>query len=93
LTASFTVPSAFVIAITPGSSFGCFGTVRVRRARNASRRVAGSSGSWPSTVAGLQTESGLVTSSRASVAKRSPTSAPRRGTNAGRNGARTAAPL
>jgi hypothetical protein len=93
LTASFSVPSPFAISTTPGWILGCFGTVRVRRARKAARRVAGSSGSFPSTMAGLQTETGFVTSRRTADANRSATSVPRRGTNAGKNGARTAAPL
>jgi hypothetical protein len=93
LRSSFNVPSSFRISTTPGRIFGCAGTVRVRRVRKASSRVAGSLGASPSTSAGLQTASGLLTSSRAAIVKRSPMSVPGRGKNTGKNGARTAAPL
>jgi hypothetical protein len=91
-TASVNVPSVLVTSTGPGVIFGCGGLVRVRFTLNASRRIACSTRGRPSTSAGLQSARGFVTSSFPPESNRSPTSVPGRGTNDGRNFARTGPP-
>jgi len=91
-TARVSVPSALVTSTRPGAIFGCGGFVLVRFTLNASRRIACSTRGRPFTSAGLQSARGFVTSSLLPGSNRSATSVPGRGTNDGRNFARTGAP-